>query len=168
MSEEIWICRKLGNFRKRDCLMKWISKWNKWGKRKGWRGLERQRPNRTFGSLFRFTFHGVWIKEEAQHKSRAGGRVAFKALTFLWCSFTKCIYVEVLIPSRSVGHQPKRGKRQERRRGPWARREEASGRQTSVNQLNFMPKYMYIGFGILGINPNLHKWHAPIIRLSMW
>lgn len=45
---------------------------------------------------------------------------------------------------------------------------EASGRQTSVNQLNFMLKYMYIGLGILGINPNVHKWHAPIIRLSMW
>lgn len=115
MWEDIWICRKVGNFRKRDCLMEWIRKWIKGGRRKGWRKLERQRPNRTFGSLFRFTFPGVWIKEEAQHKSRAGGRVAFTALTLHWCSFTKWICGEVLIPSPSVNHQSKRRKRQKGR-----------------------------------------------------
>lgn len=76
--------------------------------------------------------------------------------------------MEVFIPSRSAGHQPKKGKRQEgRQKALYVAHEqgerEASGRQTSVNQLNFIPKYTYIGLGILGINPNLHKWHDPII-----
>ena len=66
----------------------------------------------------------------------------------------------VLFPSFSVGHHVKRGKRQKEQQKalPEAHEHkgrEASGRQTLVNQLNFIPEYKEnIGLGSLETHPN--------------